>query len=165
MTLNEAVEKMTALAKEAEDRLSTYGFDTKIESEYMNSTFQTVEDPKKAKFATTALVVGGEGIAEGDEYCMSIGAQIVHGKIDDAQLERDSAKFNQMVDEMIATLEKHDDKIAGLNELTTKANEEYKKLMADIEENQKKIKKMSMIINIVFIVGLFILFLVAMLRS
>ena len=165
MTLNEAVEKMTALAKEAEERLSTYGFDTKIESEYMNSTFQTVEDPKKAKFATTALVVGGEGIAEGDEYCMSIGAQIVRGKIDDAQLERDSAKFNQMVDEMIATLEKHDDKIAGLNELTTKANEEYKKLMADIEENQKKIKKMSMIINIVFIVGLFILFLVAMLRS
>lgn len=165
MTLNEAVEKMTALAKEAEERLSTYGFDTKIESEYMNSTFQTVEDPKKAKFATTALVVGGEGIAEGDEYCMSIGVQIVRGKIDDAQLERDSAKFNQMVDEMIATLEKHDDKIAGLNELTTKANEEYKKLMADIEENQKKIKKMSMIINIVFIVGLFILFLVAMLRS
>ena len=165
MTLNEAVEKMTALAKEAEERLSTYGFDTKIESEYMNSTFQTVEDPKKAKFATTALVVGGDGIAEGDEYCMSIGAQIVRGKIDDAQLERDSAKFNQMVDEMIATLEKHDDKIAGLNELTTKANEEYKKLMADIEENQKKIKKMSMIINIVFIAGLFILFLVAMLRS
>ena len=165
MTLNEAVERMNALAKAAEERLSVYGFDTKIESEYMNTSFQTVENPKKAKFVTTALVVSGEGVAEGDEYCMSIGAQIIRGNIDDAQLERDSGKFNQMVDEMIATLEKHEDKIAGLNELTTKANEEYKKLMDGIEENQKKIKRMTTIINIVFIVGLFILFLVAMMRS
>ena len=62
MTINEAVERMNALAKAAEERLSAYGFDTKIESEYMNTSFQTVEDPKKAKFVTTALVVSGEGI-------------------------------------------------------------------------------------------------------
>ena len=165
MTLNEAAERMAALARNAEERLSAYGFDTKIESEYMNASFQTVEDPKKAKFITTALVVSGKGIDEGDEYCISIGAQIMHGKIDDAQLERDSGKFNQMVSDMLETLDKHEDKIEALKELTAKANEEYKKLMAEIEENQKKMRKMSTIINIAFIVGLFILFFVMMLRS
>lgn len=165
MTLNEAVEKMTALAEEAKERLLPYGFDMKVESEYMNVAFRTVEDPKKAKYVTASLVISAEGIDEGDEYCMSIGAQVNRGKVDDAQLEEDSGKFRKMVDDMIATLDRHEDKVEGLRELTAKANEEYKKLVAEIEENQKKAKKMSAIINVVFIVGILILFLVAILRS
>ena len=165
MTLNEAVEKMQLLAEEAKERLLVYGFDMKIESEYMNASLRAVEDPKKAKYLTTALVVSGEGIKEGEEYCLSIGALINRGKVDDSQLESDSAKFSQMVDEMIETLDSYDDKVEGLHVLIEKANEEYKKLVAEIEENQKKAKKMSAIINTVFIVGIFILFIVALLRS
>ena len=156
---------MVALAEEAKERLSVYGFDMKIESDYMNATLRTVEDAKKAKYVTTALVISAEGIPDGDEYCVSIGAMINRGKVDDAQLEEDSAKFRQMVDDMIDTLERHDDKVEGLRELTAKANEEYQKLMAEIQENQKKVKRMTAIINAVFIIGIFILFIVAILRS
>ena len=165
MTLNEAVEKMYALAEEAKERLTQYEFDMKIESEYMNSALRSVEDSKKAKYVTVALVVGGAGIKEGEEYCMSIGAVINRGKVDDAQLDSDSQKFRSMVDDMISTLADYEDKTEGLCKLTDKANEEYRKLVAEIEENQKKAKKMSAIINVVFIVGIFILFLVAILRS
>ena len=164
MTLNEAVEKMHATVEAAKERLSCYGFVMSVETDYMNSMLRTVTDIKKAKYVTVALVVGIEGGKEGEEYCMSVGSNIVRGGIDAEQLDKDLASYVEMVDEAVAVLESHEDKTKGLAQLTAKASEEYEKLLAKIKEEQEKSRKVSMIINTVFIVGMLLLLIVSFLK-
>lgn len=165
MTISEAVARMHNLALASKEKIDSYGFDIKIETDYMNSMLRTIDDPDKARYITTSMIIGGEGIKEGEEYCLSIGVAVRGKKVDDSQLEKDSQKFGEMVDEMIAVLEAHEDKLEAHASLVAKANEEYQKLLAEIQENQKKSRKVAMIGNIVFIVGIAILFIIAMLRS
>ena len=164
MTLAEAVEKMHAAVEAAKERLSTYGFVTSVETDYMNSMLRTVTDAKKARYVTVSLVVGAVDGKEGEEYCMSVGANIVRGSIDDEQLAKDLSSYGQMVDEAIAVLEEYEEKNEGLKQLTEKANAEYEKLLARIKEEQEKSRRISMIINTVFIVGIMLLLIVSFLR-
>ena len=165
MTITEAVAKMQEIVLAAKERLDNYGFEIKVETDYMNSMLRTIELPEKAKYVTTSMIIGGEGVKEGEEYCLSIGVAVNRKKVDDNQLEKDSMKFNEMVDEMISVLDAHEDKLEGLGVLTAKAAAEYEKLLAEIQESQKKSRKVAMIGNIVFIAGLILLFIIAALRS
>ena len=163
MTLSEAIEKMQGTVEAAKDRLEGNGFVMSVETDYMNAMLRSVDDLKKAKYVTVSVVIAPEGCKEGDEYCMSLGAMISRKGVDDEQLSKDIESFNKMVDEAIDTLAKYEDKNEGLAYLTAKASEEYEKLVANIEEEQKKRRKLSMISNIIFIVGIAILFIVAIL--
>ena len=165
MTISESVAKMQETALAAKARLDGYGFDIKVETDYMNSMLRPIENPEKAKYVTTSLIVGGEGVKEGEEYCLSIGVVVKGKKVDDEQFDKDSHKFNEMVDEMIGVLDAHEDKVEGLGVLTAKANEEYEKLLAEIQENQRKSRRAAAIGNIVFFIGIMLLFIVAMTRS
>ena len=62
------------------------------------------------------------------------------------------------------TLAYYDNKDEGLAYLTKKASEEYEKFMKEIEEGQKKGRRLAMITNIVFILGITLLFIIALLR-
>ena len=161
MKLSEAIERMTEVAEAAMERLARFGLNMKVEVDYMNAFFKTVEKPEKAKYATVSLVMTTEGVKEGDEYCISLGVDIKRGNVDDAQLAEDSKKYEEMAMECERVLDSHETVLEGLTVLTERATAECEKLMAEIEEEQKKSRKIAMIGNIVFILGIAILFLVA----
>lgn len=163
MRTSEAILKMTAIAESAKERLSRFGLDMKIEVDYMNGFFRSMEDPKHARYATVSLVMTTEGVKEGDEYCLSIGASIKRGNVDDARLAEDIVKFEEFLADTERVLEEHETVLEALTALTEKANQEFEKLMAEIDEEQKKSRKISMIGNIVFITGIALLFLIAIL--
>ena len=163
MTVNEAISNMQEVALASQERLSKYGFVTSVQTDYMNAFYKTIEGPEKARFVTVSLVVGKQGGVEGEEYCMSLGAEVVRKAINDERLAEDSANFVRMVDEAIETLEQYENKDEGLDVLLAKANEEYEKFLAKMEEERKKSRKLSMISNIVFIVGIAIIFIIALL--
>ena len=163
MTVIEAIEKMQAAVSSSRERLEGNGFTLSVETDYMNRMFKSVEDVQKAKYITVSLVVSDESTAEGEEYCMSLGAEIRGGKIDGERLDEDIQNYLKMVDDAAALLAGYENKTEGLAELTRRAGEEYEKLVARIEEDNKKSRRLSMISNIIFIVGIVLLFIVAFL--
>ena len=164
MTVNEAISKMQATVEAAKERLEGNGFVMSVETDYMNAMLRSVPDAAKAKYVTLSLVVGKEGGKEGDEYCMSLGAAIARKSVDEVQLDKDIENYEKMVSEAIETLEGYEDKNEGLDYLTKKASEEYEKLLAKINEDQKKSRRVTMIINAVFIALMFLLLIVAALK-
>ena len=161
MLLNEALAKMKTVAEAAAERLREDGFNAKVESSYMNAFLATVTEPKKAKFATVSVVISTEDTEEGDEYCLSVGAEIRFGKIDDGQLEKDLAEFGRMVDETVERLRSYATKSEGISALAAEANAEYEKLVEKLREDQKKQSVISAIGMALFIVGSVVLFIVA----
>lgn len=164
MTLSDAVKKMQSAVTASMQRLEGNGFVMSVETDYMNNMFASVDDPAKAKCVTVSLVVASKNGKEGEEYCMSLGAMITRRGVDEAQLDKDIEGYDKMVDEAIDTLAYYDNKDEGLAYLTAKASEEYEKMMKEIEEGQRKNRRLAMISNIVFIVGIALLFIIAFLR-
>ena len=165
MKLNEAVIKMQDAVNASMAKLEGNGFVMSVETDYMNRAFMTASDPKKAKCVTVSLVINTKGGKAGEEYCMSLGAMINGGGIDEAQLDKDIEGYNKMVEEALDTLAYYDNKDEGLMFLTKKASEEYEKFMKEMEEEQKKTRKRMMITNIAFILGFTLLFvLIALFR-
>jgi hypothetical protein len=164
MTVTEAISKMQATVAASMEKLDGNGFVMSVETDYMNAMLRSVPDVSKAKYVTVSLVVGKEDGNEGEEYCMSLGAEIVRKSVNDEQLEKDIANYENMVNEAIETISGYEDKNEGLDLLTKRASEEYEKLMAKIKEDQKKTQRVTMIINTVFILGITLLFIVAILK-
>ena len=164
MTVTEAISKMQATVAASMEKLDGNGFVMSVETDYMNAMLRSVPDASKAKYVTVSLVVGKEDGNEGEEYCMSLGAEIVRKSVNDEQLEKDIASYENMVNEAIETIGGYEDKNEGLDLLTKRASEEYEKLMAKIKEDQKKTQRVTMIINTVFILGITLLFIVALLK-
>ena len=164
MTVSEAIAKMQATVEGSKEKLEGNGFVMSVETDYMNGLFKSVEDKKKAKYVTVSLVISAEGVEEGEEYCMSLGADIRGKNVNEKQLGEDIEHYNKMVSDAAEVLSEYEDKVEGLGVLTKKAGEEYEKLMAKIEEEQKKSRKISMIGNIIFIIGIALLFIVAILK-
>ena len=165
MTTLEAIERMQASAEAAKERLAGYGFSLSIETDYMNSVIKPVEDIKKARYITVSLVCGGEGVNPGEEYCISIGAETRLGRVNEGQLAKDIEGFAKIVEETIATLDSYEDKNEGLAFLVAKATEECEKLLAKLKEDEKRNKRVTTVSNIVFWVGVLILFIVALVRQ
>lgn len=164
MLATEAISKMQATVREAMARLEGNGFTMSVETDYMNQMLKSVDDPSRAKYVTVSLVVASKDCKDGEEYCMSLGAMINRGKIDETQLDKDIEGFSGMVQEAVDTLAYYENKDEGLAYLTAKANEEYEKLVKKIEEERSKNRRLAMIGNIVFIVGIALLFIVAFLK-
>lgn len=164
MTVSEAIAKMQATVEASREKLEGNGFVMSVETDYMNGMLRTVDTPERARYVTVSLVVSAEGVAEGEEYCMSLGADIRRKKVDETQLDKDIQNYLTMVDEAAEVIANYEDKTEGLAHLTKKASEEYEKLVAKIEEEQKKSRKVALIGNIIFIVGIALLFIVTFLR-
>ena len=155
---------MEALATASMARLDGNGFKMSVETEYMDRSFRLVNTTDKAKCVTVSLVISAADGKPGEEYCMSLGAMITKRGVDEEQLAKDMDGYNKMVDEALDVLAYYDNKDEGLAYLTAKANEEYEKFVKEIEEGQKKNRRLAMISNIVFIVGIALLFIIAFLR-
>ena len=161
MLFKEATDKMLAVAEAAAERFRADGLIARVEIGYMNAFLATVTEPKKARFMTVSLVITTEHIEEGEEYYLSVGAEIRGGKVDDAQLEKDLAEFDGIVNETAERLSGYENKSVGVTVLAEEANAEYDKLVERLREDHKKQKVVSAIGIGLFIVGIIILFIVA----
>lgn len=165
MLFSEAKDKMIALAKAAAERFRADGLIAKVEVGYMNGFLAMITDEKRAKFITVSVVITTEHIEIGEEYCLSVGAEIRGGKVDDAQLEKDLAEFEGIIDETAERLSGYENKSVGVTTLAEEANAEYDKLVEKLRDDQKKQRVISAIGMALFIVGIVILFVVATLSA
>ena len=161
MQFNEAIEKMTATAEAAAEKIRNFGLSAVVEKSYMNPLLQTVDNPKKAKYITVSVVISTPETKEGDEYCLSVGAEMRGGKIDDDLLLKDLDTLNSMIDETIERLSTFENRAEGVAILANEAEEEYQKLVGKLSEEQKKQRVISAIGVALVFVGIIILFMVA----
>ncbi len=160
-----AIDKMRATAEEAAEKIRAAGVYAKVECSYMNALLQTVENPKRAKFITVSVVISAEDTKKGDEYCLSVGAEIRGGRVEEAQLERDLSSFGDMIDETLERLSGFENKGEGVSVMANEAQAEYERLVEKLRADQKKQRIISAIgLSLVF-VGIVILFIVATLSA
>ena len=159
MILSEAVERMTSAAEAVAERMREKGLCAKAECTYMNAVFQTVGEPKKARFVAVSVTICID--EDGDEYCLSVGADIHRGKIEDEQLEKNLSEFDAAADETIARLDSFDTLGEGVAQLAAESRAEYEKLVERLREDHKKQRIVSAIGMVLFIIGIVILFVVA----
>ena len=165
MLFKEATDKMMAVAEAAAEKFRADGLIAKVEVGYMNAFLAMITDPKKARFITVSVVISTEHIEIGEEYCLSVGAEIRGGKVDDAQLEKDLAEFEGIINETAERLSSFENKSVGVTTLAEEANAEYDKLVEKLREDQKKQKVVSAIGMALFLVGIVIIFVVATLSA
>lgn len=161
MLVSAAIERMRAVATDAADRLTSLGYIASVEVDYMNSFLQTVESEKRAKFITVSVVISSAETPKGDEYCLSLGAEVRGGKVDDAQLEGDITDFTKMVTDSVDRLSAYESKADGVGALAAEANKEYEALVARLHEDQKKQRMLSALGLVLVIIGVVVLFVVA----
>jgi hypothetical protein len=164
MTLENAVERMTEAAELAAAKLREAGASVSVEVDYMNSYLKTV-DEAQAKFVTTSLVITAEGIPEGKEYCISLGAELRRGNIDAERLECDILKFEKLVDEAADRIYACENKSEAVSALATEAEAEFDKLVEKLNEDHRKGKLISAIGMGLVIIGVVILFIIATLQG
>ena len=160
MTVSEALNKMQEVVEAAKNRLEGNGFVMSVETEYLSTMFRALPDEKKASYVTVFLIVGKEGGAEGEEYCLSLGASIFKHSVDGEKLAQDIESYEELVNNTVETLAEYENKDEGLDYLTKKASEEYEERMAKVREVQEKNRKISRIVNAAFLIGLVILFII-----
>lgn len=161
MLPNAAIERMTEVAEESAERLRALGYLVTVEIDYMNAFLKSVDNPAKARFITVSAVITSPETPKGDEYCLSLGAEIRYGKIDDAQLERDICGFGKMVEESVTRLSEFESKSEGVSVLANEASKEYEALVEKLNSDQKKQRLLSAIGMILVIIGIIVLFAVA----
>ena len=152
MTVTEALTHMNEVVGAAKERLEGNGFVMSIQTFFYDAMLRPIPTEKKARYATVTLIVNKEGGKEGEEYCLSLGVAILGKKANAKRLARDTELFQRYIDEAVETLEGFEDKNAGLDHLTAKAEEEYAERMEKAQEQQKKNSRSATVYNIIFVV-------------
>ncbi len=163
MDINQTVERLGEVVKSAEERFKGIGVKTSVEVAYMDSWMRTLDDPSRAKYVTVSLVLTADGVSEGDEYCLSVGARVSRKKVTDEIIERDIAAFNSLVDDAYGRIIAKEDRTEAINELANEAAEDFDKLVANIKTAEKK-QRIYSIVGIVAILAVFAIFLIVSLN-
>lgn len=156
MKLDEALSAMTSLVEEQSKRFIGLGVTAKIETDLMDRALGSVTSPKKARFVTVTLVLSAEGITEGEEYCLSLGAEIKGSKVNET-IAKDMDSFVNMVDEALEQLSSYENKAEGIKALATAASREFDELVDKIKGESKK-QKITGLISVLAIIAIFALF-------
>lgn len=162
MTVNEALILMNEKADKAEKSLKNLGITVTRETRFMNSVFRERESTKGAKYASVTLYLGGEGISEEDTLCLSVTAEIKRGTVDAEKLETSFTEFDKYVSGIQEKINNGQSPTDTVLEYSKAANEEYQELLGRLNEMKAKQQKVSAIGTVVFIIGIFILFAVAL---
>ena len=150
MTVTEALTHMNEVVGAAKERLEGNGFVMTMQTFFYDAMLRSIPDEKRARFATVTLIVNKEGGKEGEEYCLSLGVAILGKKANEKRLARDTELFQKYIDEAVETLAGFEDKNAGLDHLTAKAEEEYTARMEQATEQKSKNNWITTAFNIVF---------------
>lgn len=163
MDINQTTERLGEVVKCAAARFKDIGVTTSVEVAYMDSWMRTLDDPARAKYVTVSLVLTAEGVTEGDEYCLSVGAKVSRKRISEEIIERDITAFNSLVDEAYERISAKEDKSEAINELANEASEDFDKLVTNIKTAEKK-QRIYSIVGVVAILAVFAIFLVVSLN-
>lgn len=158
MTVTEALTKMNEIVNAAKERLEGNGFAMRIETTFFDSMVRPLPDANRARFATVSLLINKPDGKEGEEYCLSLGVAIFKTSANEKRLIGDIERYQKLVDDTVETLAGFEDKNEGFDFLTKKAAEEYEELMAKAREQQSKSRRISAIVNAVFIIATILLF-------
>lgn len=150
MTVTEALTHMNEVVGAAKERLEGNGFVMTMQTFFYDAMLRNIPDEKRARFATVTLIVNKEGGKEGEEYCLSLGVAILGKKANAKRLARDTELFQRYIDEAVETLAGFEDKNAGLDHLTAKAEEEYTARMEQAKEQKSKNNWITTAFNIIF---------------
>lgn len=151
MTVQEALTQMHEVVGAAKERLEGNGFVMSIQTFYYDAMLRVIPNEKRARFATVTLIVNKADGKEGEEYCLSLGVAILGKKANAKRLAKDTELFQRYVDEAVETLAGFEDKNAGLDNLTARAEEEYAERMAQAKEQKSKNNWITTAFNVVFI--------------
>ena len=162
MTLDEALVLMNQKVDELLPLLDISGIKVTRETGFLNSLFMTAKNPKRAKFATVTLTLSAEGVEEENEYCISLTAEVKFGKVNEEKLALSFSEFEKYVKETAERLNAEGDATKTVLALSKEANAEYEKLLAELENARKKSQKISAIGTVLVVVGIMILFAVAL---
>jgi len=161
MTVNEALELMTAKADERLAELEKTGVTVRKTVEYLNSFFGEAKNPAKAKFVNVTLTLSTEGLDEELEYCISLSAHIKRGKVNEEELSKTVVEFDKCISDTVNKLEYGDSLLGTLKELAEESEKEYEKLLSELEDMTKKQRRNSVIGTFIVIGGILLLVLVA----
>ncbi len=156
MNYKEALEKMTETLTKAMDGFDTLGVSVKLEFDYMDRVMNSLESPEKAKYLTASLVLSTAQTKEGDEYCLSLGAEVNSGKVSEETLNSDIKNFLTLVAETKERIQNSDNPEVAIQELANEASLEFQELVEKIKENEKR-GRLTSIIGIACVVIIFIL--------
>jgi hypothetical protein len=162
MTVNEALILMNEKADTAEESLKNLGITVTRETRFMNSVFRERESAKGAKYASVTLYLSGEGISEEDTLCLSVTAEIKRGTVDAEKVKASFTEFDKYVSGIEEKINNGQAPTDTVLEYSKAANEEYQELLGRLNEMKAKQQKVSAIGTVVFIIGIFILFAVAL---
>ena len=156
MNYTEAIEKMTEVLEGAKAGFDTLGVSTKIEYDYMDRVMNSIRGPEKAKYITATLVLSTPEIKEGEEYCLSLGAEINSGKVSEDTLGGDVERFLALVKETEERIASSNSAEVAIRELANEASLEFQELVGKIKDEEKK-SRLTSIIGIACVIAIFVI--------
>ncbi len=156
MNYKETLDRMTEVVKECQEGFDTLGIVTRLEYDYMDRVMKSIESPERAKYLTVTLVLTTDNTPEGEEYCLSLGAEVKNGKVDEDALDRDIENFRTLVSNTKRRVGDYDSSEAAIREMANEASDEFKQLVEKIKEDEKK-QKLTSIIGIVCVIAIFVI--------
>ena len=156
MNYTHAIEKMTEVLERAKEGFDTLGVSVKLEFDYMDRVMKSIGSPEKAKYITATLVLSTAQTKEGDEYCLSLGAEVNSGKVSEETLNSDIKNFLTLVAETKERIQNSDNPEVAIQELANEASLEFQELVEKIKENEKK-SRLTSIIGIACVIAIFVI--------
>ena len=160
MKAQDALAKMKNKVESVIERFSPYPLFIGIDEFYSDLRLTPVKF-EKANYINVTLVIATRDPDDdeaGAEYRIGIGAEVKHGKVDEAELEASFCDFLARVDECINELESSDTADEAIATLDKRAEEEYERLSQEIEERAKKMRPLYVLGMLLIVIGAFILF-------
>ena len=158
MLVDGAIEKMTEVVQSAARRFNEIGLITAVEIDYLNAFLQSLKNKQQARFIAVSVVIRAYDAPDGSEYCLSLGAEVRGGRVDDGQLDKDIISFEKLVEETVSMLDTATSKAECISKLAEEASNEYEKLIKKNRTEEKKQRIISTIGVIITIIGLIALF-------
>ncbi len=137
MKAEQALEMMKARLGSLAEGFSGTGIVAKVECDLLDKKMNEVESLSRAKIVTVSLVLSAEGVKDGEEYCLSLGAEVSHGSVNET-LTRDMRDFEELVGQTLIRLAKYENKSEGIHALVKESEGELDGIASDIRARSRK---------------------------
>ena len=157
MNINDALKVMNEKADEYARLFTEAGVTVKKDVRYLNRFFAEIQNPKRAKYMTVTLTLSTDTLEEDYEYCLSIGAELVRDGVMEQQLQKAKDEFSFFADAALERLRDAESVTEVLYKLSSEANEEHEKLLAELSQMQRKWHKRAGLFSLIAIIVMIIL--------
>ena len=160
MQINEAIEYMMNAASERAYRFDGLGLTVRVERDLMDKTFSPTEKERAAKYITVSIVILAEDGGSEDEYALSLGAEVKHGRVDENELSGALAEFDGAIGETVSRLTSATDITEEISRLCRESEAEYDVFLTEVKKSAKKQMIRSLVFSAIIILLMAIMSLV-----